>query len=57
MAHPEVQAVGVGPSYDNPKEPAIVFFVTEGQPRTNLPAQVDGVRTRIVQKIELRCFG
>jgi hypothetical protein len=49
MAHPEVQAVGVGSSYDNPTEPAILFFVTKGQPRANLPAQVDGVRTRIIE--------
>ena len=49
LAYPEVQAVGVGTSYDNPKEPAILFFVTQGQSRTNLPAQVDGVRTRIIE--------
>jgi hypothetical protein len=49
MAHPEVQAVGVSASYDNADEPAILFFVTKGQPRTNLPAQVDGVRTRIIE--------
>jgi hypothetical protein len=49
LAHPEVQAVGVGASYDNPAEAAIVFFVTKGQARTNIPGQVDGVRTRIVE--------
>jgi hypothetical protein len=49
LAHPEVQAVGVGASRDSPHEPAILFFVTAGQPRTNIPAQVDGVRTRIVE--------
>ena len=49
LSHPEMQAVGVGSSLDNPKEPAILFFVTQGMPRTNLPAQVDGVRTRIVE--------
>jgi hypothetical protein len=49
MAHPEVQAVGVGASYDNPKESAILFFVTKGQPRTNIPSQIDGVRTRIIE--------
>jgi hypothetical protein len=48
LAHPEVQAVGVGASRDNPREPAILFFVTAGQPRTDIPTQVDGVRTRIV---------
>jgi hypothetical protein len=50
LAHPEVQALGVGASYDNPKEPAIVFFVTQGESRTDLPAQVDGIRTRVVEK-------
>ncbi len=49
LAHPEVQAVGVGASYDNPAEAAILFFVTKGQPRTNIPAQVDGIRTRIIE--------
>jgi hypothetical protein len=49
MAHSEVQAVGVGASFDNPDEPAIVFFVTAGQPRSELPIEVEGVRTRIVE--------
>jgi hypothetical protein len=49
LAHPEVQAVGVGASYDNPAEAAILFFVTKGQPRTNIPAQVEGIRTRIIE--------
>jgi hypothetical protein len=49
LAHPEVQAVGVGASYDNPAEAAIVFFVSKGQPHTDLPQQVDGIRTRIVE--------
>jgi hypothetical protein len=49
MAYPEVQAVGVGASYDNSAEATIVFFVAAGQPHSNLPLQVDGVRTRIVE--------
>jgi hypothetical protein len=49
LSHPEVQAVGVGASLDDPREGAIVFFVTAGQARTNIPAQVEGVRTRIVE--------
>lgn len=49
LGHPEVQAVGVGASYDNSSEAAILLFVTKGQPRTNLPAAIDGVRTRIVE--------
>jgi hypothetical protein len=57
MAHPEVQAVGVGASYDNPAEAAIVFFVTTGQPRNDLPLQVDGVRTRIVENETFTAHG
>jgi hypothetical protein len=49
MGHPEVQAVGVGASFDNPSEASIVFFVTRGQSRSDLPLQVDGVRTRVVE--------
>ena len=49
LAHPEVQAVGVGGSYDHPGEPAILLFVTKGQPHRNLPTGVDGVTTRIVE--------
>jgi hypothetical protein len=49
QGHPEVQAVGVGHSYDNPREAAILLFVAKGQPRSNIPAQIDGVRTRIVE--------
>ena len=49
MAHPEVQAVGVGSSYDNSNEPAILLFVTKGQPRSNLPAEINGIRTRIAE--------
>ena len=48
LAYPGVQAVGVGGSYDNPAGPAILLFVTKGQPRTDSPAQWNGVRTRIV---------
>jgi hypothetical protein len=49
LARPDVQAVGVGASRDNPHEAVILFFVTAGQPRSNIPAQVDGVRTRILE--------
>jgi len=49
IAHTETQAVGVGASYDNPEEPAILFFVTRGASRMGIPAEVDGVRTRIIE--------
>jgi hypothetical protein len=49
LAHPQVQAVGIGPSYDAPGKPAVLLFVAPGPPQGVLPAVVDGVRTRIVQ--------
>jgi hypothetical protein len=49
LTHPEVEAAGVGASYDNPAEAAVLLFVTKGLSRTNLPATVDGVRTRIIE--------
>jgi hypothetical protein len=39
----------VGGSYDSSAEPAILFFVTRGQLRTNIPTQVEGVRSRIIE--------
>lgn len=57
LRYPEVQAVGVGASYDNPSEAAILLFVLKGQPRSNLPAQVGGVRTRIVEVEEVSQHG
>jgi hypothetical protein len=49
LAHPAVQAVGVGASLDNPGEPAIEFFVTRGASLSGIPAEVNGIRTRIVE--------
>jgi len=41
--------VGVGASLDHQGEPALLLFVEPGTPHGGLPAQVDGVRTRIVE--------
>jgi hypothetical protein len=49
LAHPEVEAVGTGSSIDAPGQPAILLFVTQGQSHEELPAEVDGIRTRIVE--------
>jgi hypothetical protein len=49
LANPYVQAVGVGTSIDHPGEPALLLVVDPGQPRTELPAMLEGIRTRIVQ--------
>jgi hypothetical protein len=44
-----VEAVGTGSSIDAPGQPAILLFVTQGQSHEELPAEVDGIRTRIVE--------
>jgi len=48
LSRPEVLAVGVGASFDSPGEAALLVFVSKGQPLSKIPAQVNGVRTRIV---------
>jgi hypothetical protein len=48
MAHPEVQALGIGMSQDHPREPALLLFVTKGAAPTGIPQEVDGVRTRVI---------
>jgi hypothetical protein len=50
LANPYVRAVGVGASVDHPGEPAVLLIVDPGQSRTELPALLDGIRTRIVQR-------
>lgn len=48
LANPYVRAVGVAASLDRPGEPAVLLIVGAAQPRVELPAVLDGVRTRIV---------
>jgi hypothetical protein len=49
LALPSVRALGVGASFDHPGEAAVLLFVDRGAPRSGLPVQVDGIRTRIVE--------
>ncbi len=48
LANPYVQAIGVGNSVDHPGEPAVVLVVNSGQIPTALPAELEGIATRIV---------
>jgi hypothetical protein len=57
LASAEVGAVGVGASRDNASEAAILLFVTENKPYTNLPRQIEGIRTRIIQAATLPRYG
>src|SRR5690348_11896457 len=48
LRDPYVHALGVAPSLDHPGEAAVLVVVNAGQPKSPIPAQLDGVRTRIV---------
>ena len=48
LSNPSVQAVGVGPSIDHPGEPAVVVIMDPTQPPSAIPAQLEGVATRII---------
>jgi len=49
LANPYIQAVGVGMSLDHPGEPAVLLVIDANQPRVELPAVLEGIRTWIVQ--------
>jgi hypothetical protein len=49
MNTPGVSAYGQGGSLDAPQEPAVMMFVTPGASHANIPAGIDGVRTRLVE--------
>jgi hypothetical protein len=49
LANPYVQAMGVGASIDHPGELAVIVLVNPAQPSVAIPAQLDGIPTRIVQ--------
>ena len=53
MQDPAVSGVGVGQSDDNPAESALVIFLNQ-QPKTPIPAQIDGVRTKVILGSEFR---
>lgn len=47
MSDPALSGVGVGASADEPGRAAIVFYVS-GTPLKPLPAQIEGVRTKVI---------
>jgi len=48
MADPAIIAVGVGASADSPGEPAVVLYLERGKSHNPVPAELDGVRTRVI---------
>jgi len=48
MADPAVFAVDVEASDDNPGEAAVVLYLEEGKQHVKIPAELDGVRTKVI---------
>jgi len=48
MADPAVLGVGVGASEDAVGEPAVVIFVDKNAQHAPIPAQLDGIRTKVI---------
>jgi hypothetical protein len=48
MADPAVLGVGVGASEDASGEPAVVIFVDKNAQHGSIPAQLDGIRTKVI---------
>jgi hypothetical protein len=57
MAQSGIQGVGVGVSDDNPAEPALVIYTISGAARSEIPAVIDGMRTKIIEGDRFRAFG
>jgi len=57
MQQPGIQGVGIGISDDNSAEPAMVIYVISGTPHPDIPAVMDGLRTKIVEGDRFRAFG
>jgi hypothetical protein len=53
MRDAAVTGVGIGQSDDNPGESALVIFLKD-RPRVPIPAQIDGVRTKVIPGSEFR---
>jgi len=55
MSTPGIIGVGVGASNDSPGESALVVFVEQGK-SVNVPAVIDGVRTKVIVTDPFRTF-
>jgi hypothetical protein len=57
MSTPGVSAYGGGGSLDAPQEPAVMIVVAPGASHANIPATIDGVRTRLVESNSTTAHG
>jgi hypothetical protein len=49
LANAGIHAIGVGRSYDDPGQAAILLFITRSDVQNPIPQNVNGVRTRVIE--------
>jgi len=54
MGQPGVQGVGITSSMDSPGEAALMIFVIRGVAHPQIPAVIDGLRTRVRESSRFR---
>jgi hypothetical protein len=55
--HPAVLGLGIGRSDDDPSQPVVIVFTDKHQMPPEIPAVIDGVRTKIVPSEHFRAQG
>jgi hypothetical protein len=55
--HPAVLGLGIGRSDDDPSQPAMIVFTDKHQFQPEIPAVIDGIRTRVVPSEHFRAQG
>lgn len=55
MSNPAILGVGVGASHDDPEAAAVVVFIETGK-QVSVPAEIEGVRTRVIETDRFRTF-
>jgi hypothetical protein len=51
-----IQGMGVSASSDNPTEPAISFYTTQGIPHPAIPPMLDGIRTKVFEGTRFKAY-
>jgi hypothetical protein len=57
MLDPAVMAVGVGVDDDNPEQGVINIYVEQGRAHRDIPAVINGVRTKVYVTDKIRAYG
>ena len=57
MSDPAILGVGVGRSTDDRSQAALVIYVDKDVSSNPIPAQIDGVRTKVVRTDRFRAYG